>query len=154
MTAADRLGPEQVYADHGLALVRLAFLLTGSREQAEDAVQQAFASAIERWSTIEHPAAYVKRAVVNLAADSHRRRRRDRTVTERAGVLAEVVTTQPELDEMWVHIRALPDRQRAVVVLRYYEDLPLHRIAELLSRPAATVRSDLRRALHRLRKAL
>jgi RNA polymerase sigma factor (sigma-70 family) len=55
---------------------------------------------------------------------------------------------------MWVIIQRLPHRQRIVVVLRFYEDLPLLEIARLLQRPPATVRSDLRRALGRLRKAL
>ena len=59
-----------------------------------------------------------------------------------------------EIDETWGVISALPWPQRAVVVLHYYEDLPLIEVAELLGRPAATVRSDHRRALERLRKAL
>jgi RNA polymerase sigma factor (sigma-70 family) len=66
----------------------------------------------------------------------------------------EPVTAIPEIDETWVLVRQLPVTQRAVVVLHYYEDLPLVEIGQLLDRPASTVRSDLRRALDRLRKAL
>lgn len=58
------------------------------------------------------------------------------------------------MDETWTILQRLPHKQRMVVVLRFYEDLPLLEIARLLDRPPATVRSDLRRALGRLRKAL
>lgn len=60
----------------------------------------------------------------------------------------------PEVDETWELVRGLSRIQRAVVVLHYYEDLPLNEVAAILGRPAATVRSDHRRALDRLRKAL
>jgi len=153
-TMADPATPEQVYRDNAVALLRLAFLLTNSREHAEDIVQQAFTSAFARWPTIEQPLAYLKRAVVNMANETHRRRARDRGLVERAGAVSEGVTTQPEVDEAWAYIRRLPARQRTVVVLHFYEDLALHQIADLLSRPAATIRSDLRRALNRLRKVL
>ncbi len=143
---------EDVYRAHRDGLVRLAYLLTGSREQAEDLVQQAFAAAWDRWAAIDQPLPYLKRAIVNRAADAQRRSIRDRLFRQRARV--EPVTEVPELDETWAHIRTLPQRQRAVVVLHYYDDRPLNEIADLLARPAATVRSDLRRALDRLRKVL
>jgi RNA polymerase sigma factor (sigma-70 family) len=61
---------------------------------------------------------------------------------------------EPELDEAWRFIQTLPVVQRAVVVLRFYEDLGLTEIAALLGRPASTVRSDLRRALRKLKGSL
>jgi RNA polymerase sigma factor (sigma-70 family) len=140
---------EQVYRDHWLGLVRLGFLLTGSREDSEDLVQSAFATASVRWDEIEQPLAYLKRAVVNQASDLHKRRAR-----ERGQPVAEGVTEILEVDETWAIIQRLPHRQRMVVVLRFYEDMPLVEIARLFSRPPATVRSDLKRALARLRKAL
>jgi RNA polymerase sigma factor (sigma-70 family) len=140
---------EQVYRDHWLGLVRLGFLLTGPREDSEDLVQSAFATASVRWDAIEQPLAYLKRAVVNQASDLHRRRTR-----ERGRPAPEAITEIPEVDETWAVIQRLPCRQRTVVVLRFYEDLPLLEIARLLSRRPATVRSDLRRALARLRKEL
>jgi RNA polymerase sigma factor (sigma-70 family) len=145
----DRFDLEQVYRDHRLALVRLGFLLTGSREDSEDVVQSAFASASARWEEINQPLAYLKRTVVNQASDLHKRRGR-----ERGRPAAEALTEIPEVDETWAILQRLPHRQRLVVVLRFYEDLPLGEIARLLHRPPATVRSDLRRALARLRKAL
>lgn len=152
MTETQATGPpglEQVYREHRGALLRLAFLLTGSREQSEDVVHSAFASAMPRWELIEQPLPYLKRAVVNQAAGVHRRAAR-----ERGSAPCEGMTHIPEIDETWVQIQQLPLPQRTVVILRFYEDLRLVEIAELLSRPPATVRSDLKRALDRLRKAM
>jgi RNA polymerase sigma factor (sigma-70 family) len=142
---------EETYRELRLPLLRLAFLLTGSRETAEDVVQSAFAAAHARWATIHDPRAYLRRSVVNLAKDGQRREFRRRRLL-RPG--PERVTAVPELDETWALVRRLPTTQRTVVVLHYYEDLPLVEIGRLLDRPASTVRSDLRRALARLRKDL
>ena len=139
---------EQVFRDERVALVRLAFLLTGSRDQAEDIVQTAFAAAHGRWSGLDDPLAYLRRVVVNRSQDHHRRRYRRRPPP------AVAVTHQPELDETWAELRRLPAPQRAVIVLRFYEDLALTDIARLLDRPEGTVRSDLHRALARLRRTL
>lgn len=149
-TTIDTPDIEQVYQEHLPVLCRLAFLLTGSREQAEDIVQAAFATAIPRWDRIEKPVPYLRQAVVNLANEGHRRRARER---RRVGP-QEQVTHIPEVDEAWAHIQRLPYRQQVVVVLRFYEDLALADIALMTSRSAATVRSDLHRALNRLRKVL
>ncbi len=142
---------EETYRDLRLPLLRLGFLLTGSRETAEDLVQSAFASAQVRWEQILDPPAYLRRSVVNLAKDGQRREFRRRNAW-RAD--AEPVTAIPELDETWALVQRLPATQRAVVVLHYYEDLPLVEIGRVLDRPASTVRSDLRRAHARLRKDL
>jgi RNA polymerase sigma-70 factor (sigma-E family) len=139
---------EQVYRDERLKLVRLAYLLTGVRDVAEDVVQNAFAAAHTRWDRIDEPVAYLRRAIVNQAKDVHRRRYR------RPPDPPEAVTHQPDLDETWAELRHLTPQQRAVVVLRFYEDLPLTEIARMLDRPAGTVRSDLHRALDRLRRTL
>jgi RNA polymerase sigma factor (sigma-70 family) len=142
---------EETYRELRLPLLRLAFLLTGSRETAEDLVQSAFAAAQPRWQQIDDPPAYLRRSVVNLAKDGQRREFR------RRGLLRpepEPLTAIPEIDETWALVRRLPATQRAVVVLHYYEDLPLVEIGRLLDRPANTVRSDLRRAHARLRKDL
>jgi RNA polymerase sigma factor (sigma-70 family) len=140
---------ERVYREQRPALVRLAFLLTGSRELSEDLVQAAFVTACERWNQIDQPLAYLKRAVVNRASDVHRRRAR-----ERGRGAGEPTTHIPEIDETWDLIKRLPTRQRIVVVLHFYEDMPLIEIADLLSRPPGTIRSDLKRALDRLRKVI
>src|SRR5262245_61577624 len=141
---------EAVYRASWLALTRLAYLLVGDRAEAEDIVQTVFATAVARWDAIEEPAAYLRRAVVNQANDAHRRSFRRTTVA--VGVSRWI--DEPEVDEMWSHIRTLPAAQRAVVVLRFYEDLAFADIAALLGRPASTVRSDLRRALTKLKGSL
>ena len=138
---------EHVYRAHYVALTRLAYLLCSSRELSEDVVQSAFASAHARWSQIDDHRAYLRRSVVNLVNDAHRRRLRPLRA-----VRVDDVTEIPEVDETWAAVQQLPGRQRAVVVLHYYEDLPLVEIAAVLGRPASTVRSDLKRALARLRK--
>lgn len=97
---------ERVYRDESIALLRLAFLLTGSRDLAEDIVQTAFAAAQARWAKIDDPLAYLRRVVVNQANDAHRRRYR------RAPHIIEGLTSVPDIDETWVALRRLPPRQR------------------------------------------
>jgi RNA polymerase sigma factor (sigma-70 family) len=139
-----------MYRSSWLSLTRLAYLLVGDRSEAEDIVQTAFTRAMGRWATIEEPSAYLRRAVVNGANDAHRR-------SYRNAATAVSVTESidgPEIDGLWGLVGRLPAPQRAVVVLRFYEDLALADIAALLGRPASTVRSDLRRALMTLRESL
>jgi len=147
-STSSRLSLEQAYREHRVPLLRLAVLLTGSREHAEDVVQTVFASAHDRWESIEKQVPYLRRAVVNVAADTHRRRYREPRPDP------ELVIGLPELDETWQLILRLPERRRVIVVLHFYEDLALVEIASLLGIPASTVRSDLRRALATLRKEL
>ncbi len=138
---------EVVYRSSRLALTRLAYLLVGDRIEAEDIVQTVFTTAAARWETIKDPPAYLRRAVVNRANDVHRRSFRFAAST----VPTDSSIEQPEIDEVWRLVQGLPTAQRAVVVLRFYEDLGLGEIATVLGRPASTVRSDLRRALTRLK---
>lgn len=145
-------GFEETYREQRLALLRLAFLLCGSRETSEDVVQSAFASAHARWEQIESPVPYLRRSVLNLVKDGQRRRYRLTSLT--LAPEPEAPSLPPEVDETWALVQRLPWIQRAVVVLHYYEDLPLVEIAQILKRSEPTVRSDHRRALDRLRKAM
>jgi DNA-directed RNA polymerase specialized sigma24 family protein len=95
---------EDVYRDERLGLIRLAFLLTGARDQAEDIVQSAFEAAQPRWDELDDPRAFRRRVVVNRAQDLHRRRYRPRPQPEPP------VTHIPELDETWADLR-LPRRR-------------------------------------------
>lgn len=144
------LGFEEAYREHRLTLLRLAYLMSGSHDASEDVVQSVFASAHERWDQIEAPLPYLKRAVVNVVKDGQRRRLRLLARTQERPLVA----LPPEVDETWAQLARLPWAQRAVVVLHYYEDLALTEVAAVLDRPAATVRSDHRRALDKLRKVL
>jgi RNA polymerase sigma factor (sigma-70 family) len=141
---------EAVYRSSWLPLTRLAYLLVGDRNEAEDVVQAVFATAASRWETIGDPSAYLRRAVVNRANDVHRRSFRAAATF----VPADRSVDEPDVDEVWGFVQRLPMAQRAVVVLRFYEDLSLGEIASLLGRPASTVRSDLRRALAKLKGSL
>jgi RNA polymerase sigma factor (sigma-70 family) len=143
---------EETYRDNRLPLVRLAFLMCGSRDLSEDLVQTAFTSTQSRWREIDNHVAYLRRAVVNLAKDGQRQRYRWLRVAPL--MQSESVTLPPEIDETWALLLRLPSAQRAVIVLHYYEDLSLVEVADILNRSASTVRSDLRRALGRLRKEL
>lgn len=145
-------GFEETYRAHRLALVRLAFLMCGSRDLSEDLVQTVFTSAHPRWHAIDNHLAYLRRGVVNRAKDGQRRDVRRRCIA--LPPAQEPVTSIPEVDETWALIQRLPWERRAVVVLHYYEDLPLVEVARILNRAEGTVRSDHRRALDWLRKAL
>jgi RNA polymerase sigma factor (sigma-70 family) len=147
-------GFEETYRAQRLPLMRFAYLLCGSTETSEDVVQSAFASAQPRWDQIEDPSSYLRRSVLNLVKDGQRRRYRLASLVSGSVTSADAIALPPEVDETWSLIQQLPWPQRAVVVLHYYEDLPLVEIAQVLKRSESTVRSDHRRALDRLRKAL
>jgi RNA polymerase sigma-70 factor (sigma-E family) len=140
---------EQVYAARRTGLHRLAFVITGSDEVAEELVQEAFARLHERWGTVENPAAYVSRVVTNLGRTEARRRRQ-----ERDSLPSPVVIGIPEIDETWAAVSRLPYRQRAVLILRYYADLPEAEIAVVLGCRLGTVKSAHHRAVERLRREL
>ena len=139
---------EALYRERYEGLVRLGFLLTSRRADAEDLAQVAFASLAEQWDRVEYPLGFLRRVVVNRAADLHRKTHR------RVPARPVPVVGEPEIDETWGAVQTLSSVQRTVVTLRFYEDLSLVEIARVLDRPESTVRSDLRRALRKLRKEL
>jgi RNA polymerase sigma-70 factor (sigma-E family) len=146
-------------AARGPSLLRFAYVVTGSQHAAEDAVQDALARACERWSRVgrtRDPDSYVRRMVVNAHISRWRRTRRESPVeVVRAGDLqpdhADALGTGAAV---WAVCRELPPRQRAAVVLRFYEDLDYAEIATLLGCSEATARSHVHRALGALRSRL
>ena len=138
-------------------LVRLAFGLTGDRWAAEDIAQVALARAYVAWrrvSRADDPDAYLRRILVK---PSNRRFRRHR-VAEQSGDPPESAVEGPadlvgERAALLAALRQLPPRQRAVVVLRYWEDLTDAQIAAALGCSPGTVRSQLSRALAKLRES-
>ena len=131
-------------------LLRLANLLTGSEAVAEDVVQDAFVGYARHAERVENPDGYLRTSVVNLARSAGRRTGRARRLTP-----DRVTTTHiPEVDETWAALRGLPERQRAAIVLRFYEDLPFDDIGALLGCPAATARSLTHRGLAALKETL
>jgi RNA polymerase sigma-70 factor (sigma-E family) len=137
------------------AVLRWAHLLTGDRGRAEDLVQSAFAATYRHWRRIEPDGAeaYVRRAVLNAHLSWWRRGwRQERPVAEppeRAG--PEPTAAVDDRDAMWTALAGLPPRQRAVLVLRYYEDLPEAEIARVLDIAPGTVKSQAAKGLARLR---
>ena len=131
-------------------LRRLARLLTGSDAMAEDLVQEAFVRLQASTTSPANPGGYLRTVLVNLCRDHLRREAR----TRHQAVAVPLVAVPPELDETWAAVCRLPFRQRAAVVLRYYQDLPEAEIANLLGCRPGTVKSSLSRALAKLRKEL
>lgn len=141
------------------ALLRFAYLVTGSQQAAEDAVQSALVSACEKWSRVsrrDDPDAYVRRMVVNAHISGWRKSgRRESPVAEvRDKTVADPAQVVVEHDAVWRMCSALPPQQRAAVVLRYYEDLEYAEIAAILGVAEPTARSHVHRALAALRREL
>jgi RNA polymerase sigma-70 factor (sigma-E family) len=140
------------------ALHRFAFLLCGDWYIAEDLVQEALARAALKWPRIErvdNPDAYVRRIIVNQLTTI--RRRKALRVTE--GVVADLPVSDTTADharndELLTALRLLPTRQRAVITLRYYEDLSEQETAIVLGCSVGTVKSQAHKALQSLRRLL
>jgi RNA polymerase sigma-70 factor (sigma-E family) len=153
------VGFDAFVAAHGPRLLRTAYLLTGDHGAAEDLLQDTLVRAWDRWSRVsgaDQPLAYVRRMLVN-ASVSRWRALRLRQGGER------LVATPPERgtadptghdDEVWRLVATLPPRQRAVVVLAYYEDLADAQVAETLGCATGTVKSQRAKALRALRGRL
>lgn len=143
---------ERLFAIEQVPMVRLATLMVGSRAIAEEVVQDAFASVSERWDSLDRPGAYLRTVVVNGCAQILRRR----SVEDRhMPIRLEVPSGIPErLIELRSALDCLSDRQRIVVVLRYFVDMPDDEIAQTLDVRPSTVRSLAHRALAVLRREL
>lgn len=151
---------EEFYRSHVERARSLAYLITGSRsigqeiaQEAMLAVHETMLAVHEAWPTLERPEAYLRVVVVNRSRSVQRRQIRERLHIARSA-RAESVTAIPAIDETWAVLRRLPVSQRIVVVLRYYEDLSLREIVELLDQPLGTVKSTLHRAVARLKEFL
>lgn len=149
---------EAVYVRLRAPLVRVAYLLLGGAagtEGAEDVVHDAFVRYRERHGTVDSPDAYLRQAVVNGCRDRLRHAvvRRDR-LPRLLPVPADAVTHVPELDETWAVLARLPERHRAALVLRFYEDLSEAEIARLLGCRPGTVKSLIHRGLARVKEAM
>jgi len=149
-------GLEEVYERYAPAGFRLAFLLTGDRSSAEDLVQDAFVRVAGRFRHLRFPEAfdsYLRTTIVNLHISRLRRRRTERAYLERTAVPVEHVATfdVESRDELWRALLRLPARQRAAIVLRYYEDLSERRAAEVMGCSLEALRSTVARGMRALR---
>jgi RNA polymerase sigma-70 factor (sigma-E family) len=150
---------ERLLGERGDELLRAAVALTGSRADGEDLLQAAVERVLRNWRRVEtDPEGYLRRTLYNLAADGWRRRARWRgRVAEldghaRAGAGSGEVAAVDVRDELVRLLRQLPPRQRAVIVLRYWEQRSQAETAVLLGCSEGVVKSAASRGLRRLRE--
>ncbi|WUV81364.1 SigE family RNA polymerase sigma factor [Streptomyces sp. NBC_01476] len=153
-------GFEEFVAARGPRLLRVAWLLTGDAHLAEDLLQTVLARVWPKWNRIadENPEAYVRKALVHAHASWWRRKWRGEVphgddLPDRAAPADPFADVDLE-QTLAAAIRTLPTRQRAVVVLRYFEDLSVAGTAEVLGCSEGTVKSQASKALHTLRTRL
>jgi RNA polymerase sigma-70 factor (sigma-E family) len=148
---------QDLYTRHAPAGMRLAYFLTGDRELAGDLVQDAFVKVVGRFGHLRVPDAfdaYLRRTIVNLFSSHLRRLRLERRELVRqrsAGRPEQRDRDVAERDAMWSALQTLPLRQRAALVLRYYEDLSERETAEVLSCSVGAAKQLVTRGLTALR---
>jgi RNA polymerase sigma-70 factor (sigma-E family) len=154
--APDDHGFREYVTARSRALLRTAYLLTGNAADAEDLVQAALAKTFLAWDRIEDRSAvdgYVRRAMVNTHISWWRRRRLEEYPTDEIPdqAVADHAVASDLQETLRRAIDRLPDRMRAAVVLRYYEDMTEAEVAEALGVSLGTVKSTVSRAVAKLR---
>ena len=138
-------------------LRRLGTFLTSDPEQGAELAQEALVRVYKHWGRIKEqdPGPYARRVLVNLVRSAHRRK-----LVERKHLtnVEDVVRCENRQVDDWLRVsealKVLPPMRRAAVVLRFYEDMPEAEIARVLDRPLGTIKSDIHRALAKLRPLL
>jgi RNA polymerase sigma-70 factor (sigma-E family) len=146
---------ERFVSERGERLLRTAALLTGSRDEGEDLLQSALERLLKNWKRIDgDPENYVRRTLYNLAADGwrHQRVRQRHAVLFQPSPPVDPATAVDVRDAVVRVLVRLPPRQRAVLVLRYFEQLSEVETAEALGCSVGTVKSATARGLARLRE--
>jgi RNA polymerase sigma-70 factor (sigma-E family) len=157
--SADAPTFEEYAASAWTRLYRYAYLLAGNHADAEDIAQQTLMKAHRSWSRVERsdsPAAYLRQILTNTFLSQRRPQARHlELLTDAPPETGHMMVTGPE-DRMvlWPHVKSLPPRQRAVIVLRYYEDLSEQQIADVLGCSRGNVKSTAHHALRSLRATL
>lgn len=163
MTARDNSGFAEFVAARSAALFRAAFLMVGDHQLAEDLVQEALTKTYAAWPRlrdINNADAYTRKAITTTAISWWRRKswRNERPhdlVPEPSTGRAQPDTEEfAERDWLWSELQALPPRQRAAIVLRYYEDLTEQQTADAMGCSVGTVKSQVFDGLKRLRANL
>ena len=161
-TEQDRSARDAEFAEYMAArqpsLLRTAYLLTGDRHAAEDLVQTALAKLYLSWDKVQRRElvdGYVRRIMVNENNSLWRRAWKRKEVStdqvpDHAGV--DDIHDDGRKSALWEFVQTLPRKQRAVIVLRYYEDLSEAEIAETLGISVGTVKSQASRALASMRE--
>jgi RNA polymerase sigma-70 factor (sigma-E family) len=150
----ERLGGvefEDFVRARGPALLRYGYVLSGNPDDAADLVQEALLKLSDTWRRVrnkDNPEAYVRTIMARQHISWWRRRRREHLTDD---VPEGSYTDRHATGELWKELATLPRKQRTVLVLRYFEDLPDQEIADILGISCGTVRSQAFRALHTLR---
>lgn len=157
-TAQGRLA--ELYLAHAAGAARLAYLMTGDRDLADDIAQEAFIKLAGRFRDLRNPdafGAYLRTTVINLTRGHFRRKRVERAYLDKQRGRSERTESIPDVegrDEMWSALQQLSHRQRAVIVLRYYEDLSERQAADVLGCSVGAVKSLTNRAVESLREQM
>jgi RNA polymerase sigma-70 factor (sigma-E family) len=146
----------ELFTAHRVAVLRLANLLAGDRYVAEEVTAEVFARVLVKWrrGVVDEPLHYLRRAVVNEVRSRHRRLGYERRALARYGNSFEVGESTDRLalrEPLVTALSMLPARQRAVVVLRYHEDLSEAEVARTLRVSIGTVKTHASRGLEQLR---
>lgn len=150
----ERIGSvDELYRRRYEAELRRASLLIQPDAAAQDVVAEAFCEVIRRWDQIDNPAAYLSRAVLNGCRRTGKRRKREQPIAVDASSPTDRLTND-HLDEMADVVARLPWKQRAIVVLKYYEGRTEADIADILGIRPGSVGPTARRALDNLRKEI
>jgi len=154
----------ELFDRHYTPMCRLAFMILGDEAPAEEIVMEAMLKTFSGWGRIrdvDRADVYLRRAVVNLCRSRIRRKmiesRVNQTASDRERTRAPGgwdVERHESSRLVWQAVKALPERQRACVVLRYFEDLPEAEIAEILGCSTGTVKSQLSKARVKLERSL
>lgn len=155
-----RPGPlEELYDLHIDEAVRLGYLLTGDEQIAQDLAHEGFVRVLTRFADLRRKdsfPAYLRRTIVNLARDRYRRGVLQRRY-EYTKVRTDIPSDQPDIglrDGLWRALQLLPPRQKAAVVLRYYEDLSEAQVGEVMDCSAGAVKSLVARGMEKLREVV
>jgi RNA polymerase sigma factor (sigma-70 family) len=147
---------EDLYVAHMGDAVRLAFVLTGDLDTAEDLAQDAFLRVASRLGSPREPynfEAYLKKTIVNLSRSLERKGRRERLFLRRQEAMSAVAEEPPDIDggDLWPLLMQLPPRQRTAIFLHYHSDLSDQQIADMLGCSGGAAKALRIRALKKLR---
>jgi RNA polymerase sigma factor (sigma-70 family) len=153
-TAGLALTFDDVYREQRPRLVRTAYLIVRSQHVAEELVHDGFIKLHQHFDTVEAPGGFLHTTVVRLCVTWLKRRdmEHERLRREPAPEVAPTGGAPEDADELWAALARMDPERRAVLVLRFYEDLPYEQIAEIVECPIGTVRSRIHRGLADLRK--
>jgi RNA polymerase sigma-70 factor, ECF subfamily len=138
-------------------LIALGTTLSGSADLGVELAHEALLRTYQQWSkvaTLDRPGAWVRRVLINLANDSHRRKARESRGLRRFAAEPQPSPAEPSTDQFWSAVRTLPERQRTAVALHYLEDMSIGEIALVMGVSDGTIKTSLFMARKKLATVL